>query len=156
MRESFINEEKGSAYLWAVIVILMLCMLTVVVYNIIFIYTNFNNAKNELERAAVVTVNGSLENENVRDLIFDIPKENATALFYDNLQNAGYILNGNSYIKTEDGKEKYRIENIELEFEGELMEIKATIAIPLIWQMEDITTIDIPVKLLSRVYYIDY
>lgn len=152
----FIIDEKGSTYIWAAVIILVLCMLSVVVFNVISVYTNYQNAVFELEKAVVITVNKSLRNENVRDLIFDVPQVNASSLFYENLENTGYVKDENNYVKTEDSKEKYKIENIELKFENELMEVKVEFVIPLIWQMEGITTIRIPAKILSRVYYIEY
>lgn len=150
------KDENGNTFIWAAVIILALCMLMAVVYNVIFIYTNVNTAKLDMERATVVTVNESLINENVRDLIHAIPETLAVDYFYSNLENAGYIKSGSTYIKKENGQEKYSISNIELTFDGELMEITADFSIPLLWEIGDISEIIIPIKMLSRVYYIEY
>lgn len=153
---NLMQDENGNTFIWAAIIILALCMLMAVVYNVIFIYTNVNTAKLDMERATVVTVNESLINENVRDLIHAIPESPAIDYFYANLEDAGYIKSGNTYFKKENGQEKYSISNIELTFDGEQMEITADFSIPLLWEIGDISEIVIPIKTLSRVYYIEY
>lgn len=154
-RRNLITDTQGNSYLWVAFSILILTVLTVVIYNIIFVYTTINTAKHDLERVSIITVNETLINANVRDLNHTIPEISATQHFFDNLSNLGYQQISGAYVKKENDKELYRISNIKLSFNGELMEIKADLTITLLWEIDSVSEIVIPIKTLSRVYYFE-
>ena len=154
-RRNLITDNQGNSYLWVAFSILILSIFTAVIYNIIFIYTIINTATYDLERVSVITVNETLVNANVRDLNHTIHEIPATQHFFDNLSNLGYQEISGAYVKKENDKEFYCISNIELSFIGELMKIKADLTIPLLWEIDSVSEIVIPIKTLSRVYYFE-
>lgn len=152
---NFIADNKGNSYLWAAFIIIIFSMFTAVIYNVIYIYTTINTARNDLERAAVVTVNENLINENVRDLNYSIPTDLAIVSFYDNLDSLGYQNTNNVYIKKENDKAHHSISNITISIDDDLMEIDATLTIPLLWQIESISEVEMLLHTISRVYSYD-
>ena len=153
--KKFLKDNKGNSYIWVAFIIIIFSMFTAVIYNVIYIYTTVNAARYDLERAAVVTVNENLINENVRDLNYSIPSNMAIVSFYDNLDSLGYNNTNNIYTKIENDKAHYSISNITISIDGELMEIDADLTIPLIWQIESISEIKVPLHSISRVYSYD-
>ena len=153
--KKFIKDNKGNSYLWAAFIIIIFSMFTAVIYNVIYIYTTVNTARDDLERAAVVTVNENLINENVRDLNYSIPSNMAIDSFYDNLDSLGYNNTNNIYTKIENDKAYHSISNITISIDDELMEIDADLTIPLIWQIKSISEIRVPLHSISRVYSYD-
>lgn len=149
------KDKSGSAYLWAVFIILALVMLTAVVYNGVFIYTQYQTAETELQRAATVTVDGSLANADVRDLVLDVPTADAKALFNTNLQGLGYEHSGADWIKHVDGKTHYTLASLVVETDGKTITSTAVLAIPLMWKTATLTTVRIPIQARSTVLYID-
>jgi len=151
----FLKDNKGNSYIWAAFIIIIFSMFTAVIYNVIYIYTTVNTARDDLERAAVVTVNENLINENVRDLNYSIPSNMAIVSFYDNLDSLGYNNTNNIYTKIENDKAYHSISNITISIDDELMEIDADLTIPLIWQIKSISEIRVPLHSISRVYSYD-
>lgn len=151
----FFKDIKGSSYLWAAFILLIFSMFTAVIYNIIYIYTIVNSARDDLERATVVTVNENLINENVRDLNYSIPTDMAIVSFYNNLDSLGYQNVNDIYIKKENDKALHSISDITISIDDDLMEIDADLTIPLLWQIESISEVKIPIHTISRVYSFD-
>ena len=151
----FIKDNKGNSYLWAAFIIIIFSMFTAVIYNVIYIYTTVNLARDDLERATVVTVNENLINENVRDLNYSIPTDMAIISFYNNLDSLGYQNVNDIYIKKENDKALHSISEITIAIDDDLMEIDADLTIPLLWQIESISEVKIPIHTISRVYSFD-
>ena len=150
-----IKDRDGSAYLWAVFIILTLVMLIAAVYNGVFIYTQYQTAETELQRAATVTVDGSLTNADVRDLVLDVPAADAKALFTTHLQGLGYEHSGTDWIKRVDGKTQYTLAGLAIQTNGKTMTATAVLVIPLMWKIATVTTVRISIQARSTVLYID-
>nr|HML47816.1 hypothetical protein [Clostridia bacterium] len=103
-----IKDKNGSAHLWAIFILLAMVMLTVVIYNGVTVYTKYQSAETELQRAVTVTVDGSLQNAAVRDLVLDVPAIGEELLF-DHLRELGYERSGADWVKRADGKTVYTL-----------------------------------------------
>jgi hypothetical protein len=150
------KDTQGSALLWPVFIALILCMLSVVAYTGATLYSTYQNAQTELERAANISVDHSLINPNVRDLLLNIPAEDATTSLEDNLAQAGYVKNGDGdWVRTESGKTYYCLKDMQVTVAGELLDITAIVSMPLPWDIGGTPVVDLPIHVQSRVLYID-
>lgn len=149
-----IKDKKGSANLWAIFILLAIVMLTVVIYNGVTVYTKYQSAETELQRAVTVTVDGSLKNAAVRDLILDVP-EAGEELLFDHLRELGYDRDGANWTKRADGKTVYTLTNLAVETDGRTMEIDAVLAIPLLWETDSAAVVRIPIRARASVLYIE-
>jgi archaellum component FlaF (FlaF/FlaG flagellin family) len=152
----FVRDERGNASLWAVFIAVILCMLSAVVYTGATLYSTYQAAQTELERAANVSVDSSLINKNVRDLLLDIPEMDSSQALDDNLIQAGYVQeSGDNWIRTVNGKTFYSLKDMQVSVAGEVLYITATISMPLSWGVGNITSVDLPIHVESRVLYIN-
>jgi len=154
MMTRLIKDKKGSAHLWAIFILLAMVMLTAVIYNGVTVYTKYQSAETELQRAVTVTVDGSMENVAVRDLILDIP-EAGEELLFDHLRELGYDRDGADWTKRADGKTVYTLTELSVETDGRTMEIHAVLAIPLLWETDSAAVVRIPIEARVAVLYIE-
>jgi hypothetical protein len=145
------KDKKGSAYLWAAFILLAMVMLAAVVYNGVGVYTKYQAAETELQRAATVTVDGSMENAAVRDLVLDIPAADAEELFFDNLRELGYEQSGGDWIKSVDGRMVYSLTELEVVTDGRSMTVTAVLSVPLLWETGSISAVRIPIQVRTSV-----
>src|SRR5690554_5563623 len=113
-----LKDESGSAQLWAIFILLAMVMLCAVIYNGVTVYTKYQIAETELQRAVTVTVDGSMENAAVRDLVLDVPEADAEKLFFEHLRELGYNRDGADWTKRADGKTVYTLTDITIETDG--------------------------------------
>jgi len=151
----FLREQSGSSPLWAVFIIIALCVLSVVVYSGVTVYAKYQAAENELQRAATVTVDSSMENANVRDMVLDVPAEPAEALFIDNLTASGWIQEDGNWVKRTDDKLIYRLENMQIEISDKTMHIDAVFVMPLPWAIGDIGIVHVPMQMWTSILYVN-
>jgi hypothetical protein len=149
-----IKDKNGSANLWAIFILLAMVMLTAVVYNGVTVYTKYQDAETELQRAVTVTVDGSMENAAVRDLILDVPVAGEELLF-DHLRELGYDRDGADWTKRADGKTVYTLTELSVETDGRTMKITAVLAIPLLWETDSAAVVRIPIRARASVLYIE-
>lgn len=149
-----IKDKKGSANLWAAFILLAMVMLAAVVYNGVVVYTKYQAAETELQRAATVTVDGSMKNAAVRDLILDIPAANAEELFFDNLRELGYVQSGGDWVKRVDDKTVCTLTEIEVVTDGRSMTVTAVLSVPVLWETGSISAVRIPIQARTSVLYI--
>jgi hypothetical protein len=149
-----IKDKNGSAHLWAIFILLAMVMLTVVIYNGVTVYTKYQSAETALQRAVTVTVDGSLKNAAVRDLILDVPATGEELLF-DHLRELGYDRDGVNWTKRVDGKTVYTLTSLAVETDGRTMEIDAVLAIPLLWETDSAAVVRIPIQAQSSILYIE-
>ena len=149
-----IKDKNGSANLWAIFILLAMVMLTAVVYNGVTVYTKYQDAETELQRAVTVTVDGSMENAAVRDLILDVPVAGEELLF-DHLRELGYDRDGADWTKRADGKTVYTLTGLTVQTDGRTMKITAVLAIPLLWETDSAAVVRIPIQAHASVLYIE-
>jgi hypothetical protein len=149
-----IKDKNGSANLWAIFILLAMVMLTAVVYNGVTVYTKYQDAETELQRAVTVTVDGSMENSAVRDLILDVPVAGEELLF-DHLRELGYDRDGADWTKRADGKTVYTLTELSVETDGRTMKITAVLAIPLLWETDSAAVVRILIQAHASVLYIE-
>ncbi len=149
------KDKAGSAYLWAVFILLAMVMLAAVVYTGVGVYAKYQDAETELQRAAVVTVDGSMENAAVRDLVLDIPTSDAEELFYENLRELGYEQSGGDWAKRVDGKTVYTLTDLEVKTTGKTLMATAILSVPLLWEIGGSSTVRIPIKERSTILYLE-
>ena len=151
----FCKEDTGSALIWMVFLILILITLSAVAYAGVTVYAKYQACETEVQRAATVTVDKNMLNANVRDLLLDIPAEYAEDSFYASLTEAGWILENGCWNRYEDGKSVYSLEDMSVDVDGKTLSISATMAIPLPWDIGDLSIIRLPINVRSSVLYID-
>ena len=151
----FWKEDTGSALIWMVFLILILITLSAVVYAGVTVYAKYQNCETEVQRAATVTVDKNMLNANVRDLILDVPSESAKVSFFACLTEAGWTLEGGFWNRNEGGKLIYSLDDMTVEVEGKSMSISATLAIPLPWDIGDLSIVRIPINVRSSILYIE-
>ena len=88
----FCKDDTGSALIWMVFLILIIISLFAVAYSGVTVYAKYQSCETEVQRAATVTVDKSMLNANVRDLILDVPAESAEGSFYASLTEIGWTL----------------------------------------------------------------
>lgn len=155
MMDRFLNDRRGSAIVWTVFAILILCTLTFVVYAGVTVYAKYQMCETDLERVAVITVDKSMVNSNVRDVALDIPAVQAETLLEDNLTQAGWTLENGNWVKRDDDKLIYSLESMSVEIDGRMMHISAVFVMPLPWNIGSMREISIPMKMQTSVLYID-
>lgn len=151
----FMKSQDGSALIWTLFLILILFTLTFVVYTGVMVYAKYQTCETELERAALITVDRSMVNTNVRDLSLDIPADTAQSLLEENLTEAGWAQEDGSWVKRDSGKLIYALEDAQISVEGKTLRIAATFAMPAPWAVGGIYEIRIPMTVLSSVLYIE-
>lgn len=149
------KDKNGSAYLWAAFILLAMVMLAAVVYNSVAVYAKYQTAETELQRAATVTVDSSMQNAAVRDLVLDIPTADAEGLFFNHLRELGYEQTDGDWVKRVDGKVVCTLTVLSVETDGRTMTVSAVLAIPLMWETGGMSTVRIPIQAWSSVLYID-
>ena len=150
----FFKEQNGNALIWSLFIVLILCTISFMVYSGITVYSKYQTAETELQRAVIVTVDMSMENANVRDMQLDIPSL-AETLLEENLTNTGWIKEDGDWIKRDGSKLKYRLEGMKIEVVNQLMQIDATVAIPLPWAIGNTSCVRIPMRIRASILYVD-
>jgi archaellum component FlaF (FlaF/FlaG flagellin family) len=151
----FWKDNAGSALIWVGFLILILMTLSAVVYTGVTVYAKYQTCETEVQRAATVTVDKNMFNANVRDLMLDIPAECAEESFYASLTETGWTLEDGSWNRYEDGKLIYSLEDMTVAVEGKSMSISATLAIPLPWDIGDLSIVHIAMNVRSSILYIE-
>jgi len=151
----FWKDNTGSALIWSVFIILILMSLSAVVYAGMTVYSKYQDCETEVQRAAIITVDKNMLNANVRDLLLDVPAESAEESFYSNLIEAGWTLENGCWNWYEDGKSVYSLEDMFVDVDGKTVSISATMAIPLPWDIGDLSIVRFPINVRSSVLYID-
>jgi hypothetical protein len=149
-----VKDASGNAQLWAIFILLAMVMLCAVIYNGVTVYTKYQIAETELQRAVTVTVDGSMENVAVRDFVLDVPEVAAEKLFFEHLRELGYTRDGADWTKRADGKTVYTLTDITIETDGGTMEIHSVLVIPLLWEMDSAAVVRIPIQARASVLYI--
>lgn len=151
----FFQDTRGSAILWTLFLIIILFMLTFVVYTGTTVYAKYQTCETELERAALVTVDAGLLNANVRDLQLDVSADAAQSLLETNLTDAGWALEDGRWVKYDDDKLIYALEDVRLSAQEKTLRLEAMFVMPAPWAMSGVTEIRIPMTVLSSVLYIE-
>lgn len=151
----FFKDNTGSALIWSIFIILILMTMSAVVYAGMTVYSKYQDCESKLQRAAFITVDKNMLNANVRDLILDVPTEAAEDSFYAGLTEAGWTLENGCWNRYENGKSVYSLEDMSVDVDGKTVRISATMAIPLPWNIGDLSLIRLPINVRSSVLYIN-
>ena len=151
----FFKDQKGNALIWSLFIILILCTFSFVIYSAITVYSQYQACENDLQRAAIIATDKSMENANVRDIILNIPGEEATTSFETNLLKQGYIkMADDHWLRTIHDKEAYSLNDLTISIAGDVITIRASINIYLPWKIANNVTVSFPISAVSRVLYI--
>lgn len=154
--KKFILDTRGNASLWAAFLMVVLFLLAIVAYTGATLYSTYQSAQTELERATNVSVDTNLVNANVRDLLLDIPAEDAAQKVYANLALAGYVqCSDYEWERMEGGKTRYRLKDMQITVSGKVLDITATLSMPLPWAVGSLSSAELPINVESRVLYLD-
>jgi len=151
----FIKDNAGSALIWTIFLILIFITLSVVVYSGVTVYAKYQSCENEVQRAATVTVDKSMINANVRDLMLDVPAESAVESFYTNMTETGWILEGGCWNRYEEDQLICSLEDMAVDVENKTVSINATLSITLPWDIGGMGEVNIPLNVRSSVLYIE-
>ena len=146
MMKRFLREQNGSALTWTLFIILALFTISFTVYSGVTVYVKYQSAETELQRAAIVTVDKSMENANVRDLELNVPSTIAIDMLETNLIDTGWIKEDRDWVKRDGEKHICSLEDMQIEITDMTMRIDATFAMPLPWAIKDIGYVRIPCK----------
>jgi hypothetical protein len=151
-----LQDTRGNASLWAAFAAAMLFVLAVTVYTGATLYSTYQTAQTELERAANVSVDASLLNANVRDLVLDIPADSAEQKVSANLISQGFAQEEDGdWARIQDGKPRYHLNDMQITVSGKELDITATLVMPLPWATGSLSTVKLPIHVESQVLYLD-
>lgn len=150
----YVKDTRGSTSLLAAFLAAALCMLAVAVYSGAMIYSNYQTAQTELERAISISVDTNLINANIRDLVLDIPEEEAVAALGNNLEEAGYRYSEDVWQRIEDSNILFSLKDLQTVIDGDRMTITAIFSMTLPWGAE-LPRVEIPLQVVSKVLYIE-
>lgn len=150
----FLREQSGSALIWSLFIILIMFTISFTVYSGITVYAKYQSAETEIQRAAIMSADVSMENANVRDIQLDIPVSAETQL-EKHLADAGWTKEGSSWQKNDGNKKICRLEDMKTEITDMTMQIDAVFAMPLPWAINNIGWIRIPMHIRTSILYVD-
>ena len=152
----FIKDTQGSTSLLAAFLAAALCILAVVVYAGAMVYSNYQTARTDLERAAIVSIDKNMLNPNVRDLEFNIPENTALAEFENNLTLIGLDQESNgTWQRFNDQALVYEFQDLSPSVHGEWLDVTGVFVMSVLWSFGDITEVSIPITVRSKVLYLD-
>ena len=153
--KAFLKDQRGDAALWSAFIILLLTIFAMVIYTAFLLYSKYEAAQTELERAANVTVDYTAVNSNVRDIVLDIPADNAIAGFEKKMNEAGFEkVSDDDWIKTEDGLIVYQLEGLNIDIKNEIFTVTASMQIHIPWAIANKIYVTLPIRVVSKVLYI--
>lgn len=150
----FLKEEYGNAVLWSLFIILILCALSAVIYSAVMVYANYQTAETDLQEAACISTDLSMENANVRDMQLDIPVSAETAL-EENMTEAGWVKGNDGWAKYEGDKMLYRLEDMRIDVTNMTIQIGTTFSMPLPWAIGNVMSVQIPMQIRSSILYVN-
>lgn len=154
--KKFIFDTRGNASLWAAFLMVVLFLLAVAGYFGATIYSTYQTAQIELERAANVSVYDSLINANVRDLLLDIPADAAEQKVYANLASAGYLQDADGdWGRLDGGDSLYCLKDMQVTVSGKMLDVTATLSMSLPWGVGGLLAMELPVSAHVKVLYMD-
>jgi hypothetical protein len=151
-----IKDTRGSAPLWAAFIAFVLCILAIVAYTGATLYSKYQAAQTELERAANISIDRNMVNSNVRDLLLDIPAVPTLVEFEDNLADAGWEqVSDGAWDKRVDGKLIYAVRGLDADVHDRYLDISCSLVLPLPWAMGNFSEVEIPMAVRSEVLYLN-
>lgn len=152
----FHKDTRGNASLWAVFLMAVLFLLAVVAYTGATLYSTYQSAQTELERVANVSVDASLLNANVRDLLLDIPADAAVQKVYTNLASVGFVQDvSGDWERMEEGKTRYCLKGVQITVSGKMLDLSATLSMPLPLEVGCHLEVELPISAHVNVLYMD-
>jgi hypothetical protein len=151
----FLKDQSGYALLLPLFIILILLTFSLVIYSAVIISSKYQICENDIQRAATITVDKSMENANVRDILLDIPAESTTSNLESNLSEMGYTkVTDTAWSKAIDGKTSYSLEDVQVSVQNEVLTITGMIKAYLPWRITGYPFISLPVRVICRAFYI--
>jgi len=152
--KNLIKSQDGSAVLWSLFLILILCTLSAVVNSAVIVSANYQAAEAELQRAATMSADISMEKANVRDMQLDIPDSAETQL-EDNLTESGWVKEDSGWVRYDGNDKLYSLKDIRIEIDGMTMRINTTFVTTLPWKIGNIGDIRIPMEIRTSILYVN-
>jgi len=151
----FLSDTNGNTSLFAVFIAAVICTLAVIVYSAMMIYSNFQTARTELERAGIITIDTNMLNPNVRDLELNIPQE-ALADLESNFTASGLIKESEDvWQRFNNDKLVYEFRDLNVSVHNECLDISGCFIMPLPWSFGDQMEVTMPVTTRAKVIYLD-
>jgi len=152
----FIKDTRGSTSLLAAFLAAVLCILALVVYAGAMVFSNYQTARTDLERAAIVSIDKNMLNPNVRDLEFNIPENAALAEFEHNITLIGLELGTDgTWQRFNDQVLIYKFRDLNSIVNGEWLNVNGVFVMPVPWSLGDMTEVSIPISVQSKVLHLD-
>ena len=85
-----LRNRKGSSPIWTIVIAIVLISFSLLIYTGMTLQSNYRQAQMEIERATHVSLNISLENENVRDIAMVADLASVKQSLEANLIQIGY------------------------------------------------------------------
>jgi len=149
------KRRRGSASLWTFFIATILISFSVLVYSGMTIQSKYQQAVNEIERAANIALDANLVNPMVRDIQLAVPIQEVNYHFEANLQKAGYSFVGEgNWIRQVDGRTVYSLSNYSLDQGGDRYVLTATLKIPLPWG--SLSAVSLPAQTTVQVLFLDF
>jgi len=153
--KKFWHDTRGSSSLWAAFFCLILCTFSILIYIGATIYTKYHIAQTELERAATVSVDETLENPAIRDLITDVSTSKLIQAVENNLIQVGYHkAKSGEWRKEINGKWICSFQDLNLSVTGDHLYVSANLSLPLPWHI-DAAVISLPITFQNKVLFLN-
>jgi len=153
--KKFWQDTRGSSSLWAAFFCLILCTFSILIYTGATIYTKYHIAQTELERAATVSVDETLENPAIRDLITDVSSSKVIKAVENNLMQVGYQkAKSGEWRKEVNGKWICSFQDLNLSVTGDQLYVSANLSLPLPWHIDE-AVVSLPITFQTKVLFLN-
>ena len=151
-----LQNERGNSILLSAFLLLAMMMISLVIYTISLVYTKYQAAQVELERAGSVSVDRNMKNDNIRDLALDVPTVATEQAVKNNLMNTGWEEEtAGRWVRTGGSDEIYTVSDLTATINTGWIDITGIWSMPLPWLANTLPAIQIPIAVKSKVLYID-
>jgi hypothetical protein len=154
MNVSRLRSRQGFSPIWTIVISIILISFSLLVYTGMTMQSNYRQAQAEIERAAHVSLNASLENRDVRDINLAADIMSVQLSFEQNLIQTGYLkTDEQTWQRTNQDKVIYTLEHLHLTPDHDRISLSGIIVLPLIWGPS--SSIEIPFSTSVQVLFIN-
>lgn len=154
MNVSRVRSKQGFSPVWTIVISIVLISFSLLIYTGMILQSNYRQAQAEIERAAHVSLNASLENRDVRDINMAADIISVQLSFEQNLIQTGYEkTDEQTWQRINHDKIIFTLDHLILTPDHDRISLSGIIALPLIWGPS--SSIEIPFNTSVQVLFIN-